>query len=96
MKFECILPISVSNLTFEAFGQVNDFDCSVRASLNAHTATNAEVFRDLANGRCLTDLDAEFSSLVDWARLFALLSAFFRFTLVRIYDGNPELVVSTR
>ena len=96
MKFECILPISVSNLTLKAFGQVDDFDRPVWASLDAHTAPNAEILRDLADGRCLADLDAEFSSLVDWAGLFALLGALFGFALVRINDSNSELVVSTR
>ena len=49
MKLEGVLSISVSNLTRKTLRYINDFDCSVWASFDAHTATDAEVFRNLAD-----------------------------------------------
>ena len=95
MEFECVLSISVSDLTLEALGQIDDFDCSVRTSFDTHAATNAEVFRNLAYSRCFTDLDAEFTSFVDRARFLALLCTFFRFTFIRVYDSYSKLIVSS-
>ena len=87
VELECVLSISVSDLTLETFGQIDDFDCSVRTSFDTHTATNAEVFRNLAYSWCFTNLNAEFTSFVNRARLLALLCAFFRFTFIRVYDS---------
>ena len=47
MELECVLSISVSDLTSEALGQIDNFDCSVRASFDTHAATNAEILRNL-------------------------------------------------
>ena len=96
MKFEGVLSISVSNLTRKTLRQINDFNGSVWASFDAHTATDAEVFRNLADSWCLTNLNAEFSCLVDRARLLALLCTFLWFTFIRIDNSNPKLIVSTR
>ena len=87
MELECVLSIPVGDLTLEALGQIDNFDCSVRTSLDTHAATNAEILRNLANRRCFTDLNAEFTSFVDRARFLALLCAFFRFTFIRVYDS---------
>ena len=87
MELECVLSISVSDLTLEALGQIDNFDCSVRTSFDTHTATDAEILRNLAYSGCFADLNAEFTSFVDRARFLALLCTFFRFTFIRVYDS---------
>ena len=87
MELECVLSISVSDLTLKTFWQIDNFDCSVGTSFDTHTATDAEILRNLAYGGCFADLNAEFTSFVDRARFLALLCAFFRFTFIRVYDS---------
>ena len=82
------------NLRLEAFRQVDDFDGLERAPLDAHTATNAELFRDKANRRAGPHVDAELAGLVKWANLAALLLALLGLALIRVDNGNSEFIVS--
>ena len=50
VQLEAISAISVSHLSLQALGQVDDLDCLEGASLDAHTTTVAQMLRDEANG----------------------------------------------
>lgn len=43
MQLEAISAISVSHLSFKAFGEVDDFDGREGAALDAHTTTVTQV-----------------------------------------------------
>lgn len=84
----------MGNLLGKAFGQVDDADRVEWAPLNAHTATNAQSFRDEADGAGFCDFNADFASLVDRASFHALKRTLFRLALVRVNDSNAQFLVT--
>jgi hypothetical protein len=61
--------------------------------LDADTTTNAEGFRDDSNPVGRSYLNAELAHTDHGARLFAFLTATFRFALIRIDNGYPSELV---
>lgn len=92
MQLEAIGSVSVSNLSLEAFGQVDDLNSLERTSLDTHAAANAHDFRYKADFAGLSDLNAEFVGLVDWAGLLALLRALFGLAFVGIDYCNSQFL----
>lgn len=93
MKFERIGSISVSGLTAQTLGEVDDLDGFEGAAFDAHTATNAEVLGDEANCRSWFNVDAQLALQVQRALASALLLALLWFALIRVDNGDSELVV---
>ena len=93
MKLECIRAISVSGLTSQTFGQVNNTNGVEGTSLDTLTTTNAEGLGNEADGGSGCDFNAELANLVDWALLRALLLALLGFALIRIDNGNSNFIV---
>jgi len=77
----------MSDLVLKSLWQIDDLNSCKRASLNAHTASDTECFRDEANLGCLCDLNTDFTCFVDWARLSALLGTFFRLASIWVNDS---------
>ena len=93
MQLEAVCAISVRDLLLETLGQVDDFDGLVGALFDAHTAADAEVLRDEADGRSGLNVDANLALLVQGASLSTLLSALARLALIGIDDCDSELCV---
>lgn len=88
MELEAVGTITMGDLLLEAFWQIYNLDSLERAFFDAHTATNAKGLRDETNFGGFSDLDANFTSLVDRALPGAFLATFAGLTLIRIDDGN--------
>ena len=93
VQFEAVRAVAMSHLPLQSFWQVYDFDSIERTSLNAHAATVTKVFRDEADGRGRLHIDANFADLVHWACLGALLPALFGLALIRVDNGDSELLI---
>jgi hypothetical protein len=76
MELEAVGRVPVCDLGFEIRRQIDDADGAERAPLRADTTSYAQSFGDVGNLRLRSHFDAELAGFDDWARLFALLSAF--------------------
>lgn len=76
---------AIKSLFFVTKGKINYLD--------ADTTTNAESFRDDSNPIGRSYLNAELAHTDHGARLFAFLTATFRFALIRIDNGYPSELV---
>lgn len=93
VQLEGVRAVAMSHLPLQSFRQVDDFDRTKRASLNAHAATVAKMLRDEADGRRWLHIDANFANLVHGACLGALLPALFGLALIRVDNGDSELLI---
>jgi len=93
MQFETVGTVAMGDLASKSLRQVDNLDGSEWALLDAHAAANAEMLREEANLRGRLHVDAHLALAVEWARLGALLLALLRFALIRVDNGDPELVV---
>ena len=50
MQLEAVCTVAMSHLSFQTFGQVNNFDSLEGTSLNTHTTSVTQVLRDEADG----------------------------------------------
>ena len=82
------------DLGLKSFGQVDNLDGLEWASLDAHTATNAEVLRDKADRGVRPHIDTKLACFVKRTNLSTLLPALFRLALIRIDNCDSHLVVS--
>jgi hypothetical protein len=69
VKFERVGSISVSDLILETFWEVYNGNSLIGASLNTHTTSDTQSFRDEANFAILGDLNTEFTLHIDGAGL---------------------------
>lgn len=76
MKLEAVGRVSVSDLSLEVGGQVDNADGAEWALLGTDTTTNAEVLGDEGDFRRRLNFDTEASAAHDRARLLAFLPTF--------------------
>jgi hypothetical protein len=88
MKLETVSAVTMGDLVRKVLGQVDDFNGVKGASFDAHTATDAEMLRNEANSGSRFNLNTEFASLVNRARLGALLLALLGLALIRVNDSD--------
>lgn len=81
VKLESVGAISVSNLTLEVRGQVDNRDGVKGALLRADTATDTERLGDESETGRRRDFDAELAATNDGTRFLAFLTALSRTTL---------------
>lgn len=93
VQFEAVRAVAMRHLPLQSFRQVYDFDRIEGTSLNAHAATVTKVLRDEADGGGWLHVDANFADLVHWACLGALLPALFGLALIRVDNGDSELLI---
>jgi hypothetical protein len=82
----------MSGLELQTKGHIDDCNCLVRASLDAHTTTNAHYFGDEGNLTCFGYLNAHLVNLVDWACLLALLGALFGLASIRVDNCDTMFI----
>ena len=58
-----------------------------KINLDADTTTDAKLFRDESNLGVWRSFNTKLAHTNDWTRLFALLTAFFRFATIIAHDG---------
>jgi hypothetical protein len=64
VELEGVGSVAMGNLVGQTLGQVDNPDSVEGAALNAHTTTNAEGFRDEADGARSFNVNTDFASLV--------------------------------
>jgi len=84
MELKAVCTVPMCDLIFESLRQINDLNGLKRASLDAHTASDTEHFRNPADFTRGSHINALLSGFVDGAGLEALLGAFLGFALVRV------------
>lgn len=92
MKLEGVGAISVSDLTLEVRGQVDDGDGVEGALLGADTASDTQALTNEGDLAGAVDLDTQLAGLDDGAGLLALLATFLRLALVGVDDGDTARV----
>lgn len=93
VQFERIFRVPVRGVLLQVAGQVNDRDGFERTLFHANTATDAQLLGYRGYLVVRGDFYAQFSHPDDGTRFLALLAASFRFALVVVYDGDPDLFV---
>jgi hypothetical protein len=93
VQLEAVSAVAVRHLRLQAFRQVDDFDRLEGASLDAHTATDAEMLGDEADFGSGLHINAELARLVQRANLGALLPALFGLALIGVNDCDSELMI---
>lgn len=81
------------DLAAQPLREVDDLDGLKRTPFDTHSAANAKLLGNEANGRAGLDLNTYFSIFVNWTLLGALLPALLRLALIWIDNGDSELVV---
>jgi len=94
MQLKTVSSITMSYIISETFRQINNLNSLEGALFDTHTATDAHLLSDETDLAGWGHFDTHFALLVKWAGLGTLLLAFFGFALVRVYDGDSELVLS--
>lgn len=93
VELEGIGSVSVSGLTGQTFGQVNNADSVEGTPLDTLTTTDTERLGNEADGGGWHNLNAELADLVDGALLAALLLALLWLALIRVDNRNSNFVV---
>jgi len=93
MELETVGAVTMSSKLGEVSREVDNLDGFEGAFLDAETATDAEIFRDVADFGGRGNFDTKFTGLVDGAALSTFLFAFFGLAFISVDNGNSELVV---
>ena len=88
MKLETIGSVSMGDLTFQTFGQVDDSDSFEWTFLNTHCTSNTKNLTDECHLTCLLHFNTLLASSHHWAVSVALELTFLRFAFVLYEDSN--------
>jgi hypothetical protein len=90
VQLKAVSSISVSDLVLKSLWKVDNLNGLVRTSLDTHTASDAECFRDETNFAGFSDINADLSSFVDGTSLCALEGALLGFALVGVNNCDSQ------
>jgi len=93
VKLETVGTITMGSKLAEVSRKIDNLDGFEWALLDAETATDTEIFRDVAKFGGGGDFDTEFAGLVDGAALSTFLLALLGLAFISVDNGNSELVV---
>lgn len=93
VELETVGAVTMGSKLAEVSREVDNLDGFERALLDAETATDAEIFRDVAKFGGGGDFDTKFTGLVDGAALSTFLLALLGLAFISVDNGNSELVV---
>jgi hypothetical protein len=93
VELETVGAVTMGSKLGEVSREIDNLDGFEGAFLDAETATDAEIFRDMAKFGSRGNFDTKFTGLVDGAALSTFLLAFFGLAFITVDNGNSELVV---
>jgi len=93
VELEGVGAVTMGGELAEVGGEIDNLDGFEGALLHAETATDAEIFRDLAEFGGGGNFDTELTGLVDGAALSTFLLALLGLAFITVDNGNSELVV---
>lgn len=93
VKLETVGTITMGSKLAEVSRKIDNLDGFEWALLDAETATDTEIFRDVAKFGGGGDFDTEFAGLVDGTALSTFLLALLGLAFISVDNGNSELVV---
>ena len=88
MNLKLIVSISMSDLTFESWRQVDNVDSFERTFLDTLSTSNTQNFRNESNFRSFVDFNTFLSCLYNWAVTMTLKRALLRLTFLSINNCN--------